>query len=473
MLAALAGLKRLWYLILLCSIICLIADITFSSIVNRYFPDYSPIPIPFALIADISTVLIFAYGLWGKSRPFLLPSSSPTSNRFMRWARLVGTFLLCLLWILNTVIYISSEILVQRILAGIAILNSILILVEMVGSHRISKEQRRILKKERKEQQEKLEMKQLKLQKKEEQLLSQAGLGLEGSQTRASREQMNDLDNGIQSLVDSDNDDDNDEDGLKFVEIVRPEAIDSSTVIYNQQLMYEMHQRQYFLQYQQYLQNQNHLSPGGPGSTTGRQGLIEQDTETEGKYDDMLQESSYKFEIPIDGPLEGSSSLSAVVTASSFDKEKAGASSSFLSESSPPLMDVKSPFMNPPSAPSISGLTETMVTPPYNMNTTSSPPSPSSSLSYPTAALTSIPHSDERSSATSSQRQAPADSSPHWEQDYQSKSEKFASAPLYETKPSMDQHVPSVTMTLVSATTGSMPAENEVDGAVTSVKSQE
>ena len=145
MLAALGRLQRLWYLILVCSIVCLISDITLSTTSDNNFGAFVYIPLP--LIADVPTVLIFAYGLWGKSHPFLLPSSSPTSNPCLRWTRLSGTVLLCLLWMMNTLIYCSSHLLVRKILAGVAALISILILVEMVGSHRIAKEQRRILKK--------------------------------------------------------------------------------------------------------------------------------------------------------------------------------------------------------------------------------------------------------------------------------------------------------------------------------------
>ncbi|KAG0056503.1 hypothetical protein BGZ83_004761 [Gryganskiella cystojenkinii] len=512
MLEALARLQRLWYLILFCATFCLIADITLSSISDRYLKSFTYIPLP--LIADIPTVLIFAYGLWGKSQPFLLPSSSPTSSSCMRWTRLIGTVFLCLLWIMNTFIYISSELVVRKIFAGIAALNSILILVEMMGSHRIGKEQRRILKKERKEQQEKLELRQLKLQRKkeEEHHPSQGDSGFENILAAASRERLNDLERGNRGSMDSDDDDDdNGQNALNGVEIVRPEAIDPSTVIYSQHVLYEMHQRQYFMQYQQFLQSQHHLSSGGASSTAGQSSSpVDQDpddTEIEGKYDDILQQSSFKFEIPIDGPLEGSSSPMPMAPAvSSVSERKTEASLTSLSPSTPPLTDVKNPFMYPPSAPSISGLTETSTAQPHNHSnysamsvstasslSTSSPASPS--LAPSTAASPPIPYRpDEKSSGTSSGRQALADSSPYSEQDYQSKSQEFASAPPYEsrlsfqvqqglptpvpslapmpiakaqaTTTSVDNHIQSVAMTLISTAAGSAPVETEVIDAV-------
>lgn len=99
------------------------------------------------------------------------------------------------------------------------------------------------------------------------------------------------------------------------VEIVRPPSVGADQVIFNQQLMYEMYQRQYHQHHQQYLMNQQ---PAGAGSSTaGPAGA-----EVEGKYTDLLLESSYKFEIPMDEPLEGPSSVHMSPLESALDSKK-------------------------------------------------------------------------------------------------------------------------------------------------------
>ncbi|GJJ78603.1 hypothetical protein EMPS_10962 [Entomortierella parvispora] len=474
MLAVLGQLQRLWYLILSCSIACLISDITLSSISDPSISAFIFIPLP--LVADVPTVLIFAYGIWGKSQPFLLPSS--TLNPCIRWTRLLGTVLLCLLWIINTFIYSSSEMLIRRIFAGIAALNSILILVEMLGSHRIGKEQRRILKKEKRDQQEKLELKQLRLQKRREEL-HQGDSGFE-SQAIESRESM-----GGQSAFDrqnsgshSDHDEDEDDEGrLREVEIIRPEAIDPSTVIFTQQMMYERQQREYFLQYQQYLQSQHHLSEqeqqnasaGPSGSVLPVAGSMGGE---DGKYDDIFLESSYKFEIPIDGPLV-SQSTGGIAT------EKTEPAS--IAPSTPPTTtDVKNPYIYLPSAPSLIGLNMPMPTAAsHNLSspfphTASSASSLSRHSTLSSSSSTSVVHSDENLSAV--QKQALASSSPYSEQDYQSKSQEFASAPPYESRQSLQVPVPPLipapALTLISTTAGSVVTGTVFDAQTTADSDQ-
>ncbi|KAF9583935.1 hypothetical protein BGW38_008067 [Lunasporangiospora selenospora] len=99
------------------------------------------------LIADFFTVGIFGYGLLVRQSGYLLSTSSPNSRAWSRVIRHAGTLLLVATWIVNAVAYIIWSDL-RYILVGVALLNAILILVEMIGSHRLAREQRRMLRAE-------------------------------------------------------------------------------------------------------------------------------------------------------------------------------------------------------------------------------------------------------------------------------------------------------------------------------------
>ncbi|KAG0025748.1 hypothetical protein BGZ82_009852 [Podila clonocystis] len=324
MLSAVIRLQRLWYLILTLSTCCLIADITLTGvgvdITSGMGLSLSLLP----LVAEIPTIIIFAYGIWGKSQPFLLPTSSPSSNPCTRSCRHMGTCFLALLWIIATFTNLYGGMPTRKFMAGITFLIMVLILVEMIGSHRVGREQRRILKQEkRKQKQQKLmeEKKKNGSSSSEDGPSTHSGRSLgrldmnsreglvgrsDGDVNNPSRRKLNEDD-------DDDDDDDNDLESGGMVEIVRPDPVDKATVILQQQQMYEHYQRQHQRQYQLYLMHQRmHAQGSGSGSGSGSTMISELResvaTDSEGKVDDILQESSYKIEIDPNDPLEGPSS---------------------------------------------------------------------------------------------------------------------------------------------------------------------
>ncbi|KAF9317522.1 hypothetical protein BG003_000667 [Podila horticola] len=316
MLSAVIRLQRLWYLILTLSTCCLIADVTLTGvglgITNSHYLSLSLTP----LAAEIPTIFIFAYGIWGKSQPFLLPTSSPSSNPCTRSCRHMGTCFLALLWIVATIVNLLGGLPTRNFMAGIRLLITILILVEMVGSHRVGREQRRILKNEKRK---------LKQQKLMEDEKKKNGSSSDDSPSTHSGRNLNRLDmNSREGLVggsytdvnnpsrrklNEDDDDDDDMESGAMVEIVRPDPVDKATVILQQQQMYEHYQRQHQQQYQLYLMHQHmHTQGSGSGSASGSGPSESMGTDSEGKVDDILQESSYKIEIDPNDPLEGPSS---------------------------------------------------------------------------------------------------------------------------------------------------------------------
>ncbi|KAF9335818.1 hypothetical protein BG006_010533 [Podila minutissima] len=326
MLSAIIRLQRLWYLILTLSTCCLIADITFTG-VGLGITDGVGMSLSLSpLVAEIPTIMIFAYGIWGKSQPFLLPTSSPSSNPCTRSCRHMGTCFLALLWIMTTFVNFFGGLPMRKFMAGIAILIMILILVEMVGSHRVGREQRRILK------QEKRKLKQQKLREEEKKKNGSSSSDSNPSPHSGSslgRLDMNSgegLVGGSNSDVNNpsrrklnDDDDDSDLESGGMVEIVRPDPVDKATVMLQQQHMYEHYQRlkQQQQQYQLYLMHQ-HLYVQGSGSGSGSGSgptLTSESSESvaihsEGKLDDIRQESSYKIEIDLNDPQVGPSSSS-------------------------------------------------------------------------------------------------------------------------------------------------------------------
>ncbi|KAG0095417.1 hypothetical protein BGZ93_005916 [Podila epicladia] len=324
MLSALIRLQRLWYLILTLSTCCLIADITLTGvglgITNDVGLSMSLLP----LVAEIPTIVIFAYGIWGKSQPFLLPTSSPSSNPCTRSCRHMGTCFLATLWIMTIFVNFFGGLPMRKFMAGIAILIVILILVEMVGSHRVGREQRRILK------QEKRKLKQQKLT--EEEKKKNGSSSSDNSPSPHSGRSLGRLDmnsrEGLMGGSDSDvnnpsrrklnyDDDDDDLESGEIVEIVRPDPVDKATVMLQQQQMYEHYHRQQQQQYQLYLMHQHmYVQGSGSGSGSGSGPTLTSEssesmaTDSEGKLDDILQESSYKIEIDPNDPLDGPPSSS-------------------------------------------------------------------------------------------------------------------------------------------------------------------
>lgn len=214
---------------------------------------------------------------------------------------------------MGTVVYAVDVLNLRRFMAGISVLVMILILVEMVGSHRVGREQRRILKQEKRK---------LKLQTVEIENGKNNGSPSDGSPSTQSGRNLVQLDTNSREghLRGSDdansrrklNDDDDLESG-EMIEIVRPDPVDKATVMLQQQQLYDHYKHQ--KQYQLYLMHQRMHAQGsgsgsGSGSTKTSESGEQMATDAEGKVDDILQESSYKIEIDPNDPLEGPSSSS-------------------------------------------------------------------------------------------------------------------------------------------------------------------
>ncbi|CAO3564839.1 unnamed protein product [Mortierella alpina] len=336
MIQALVSLQRLWYLILMLSTVCLVADITLSSTQSgTQSAEFRFYVFPLALVADIPTVLIFAYCIWGKANPLLLPSSSPKSSACTRCLRGTGSLLLVLLWIANTIIYTISLVVVRKVLAGVAAMIAILILVEMIGSGRLGRQQRWFLKQERRRQE------QAKLDLVAASVAAEGDVAGSASTGRRGKGERGRLGMDSREGLLGDSRSVHTDDGVQ-VEIVRPPSVGAAQVILNQQLMYEMYQRQYHQHHQQFLMSQQ--PPDTESQTTGSL-----NAEVDGKYDDLLLESSFKFEIPMDGPLTRPTAVQTGTLES--------------------LLVAKSAVIHPPSAPTIE----------------KTPPSAESSVTWPGA----------------------------------------------------------------------------------------
>ncbi|OAQ32433.1 hypothetical protein K457DRAFT_135340 [Linnemannia elongata AG-77] len=412
MFLVLKRLHSLWYLILILSSLCLIATIVFYSLNIGDVQGFIHL-IP--LFASVITVIIFAYGLWGKANPYLMPTSSPRSNPCTRSVRHFGTSLLTLLWLISTVNYAVINVLVERLFSGLTLLIAILIVVESISSSRLGKEQRRILK----EEERRVEL---------ERVARDSGSTLVAAATnfrKYGKKHNNDSrDSGLGSLGDYDSSNDNNSSGeneLTGVEIVRPEAIDPATVIYNQQILFESAQRHYHQQYQQYLIHQPR-DGNASGGNNGGDGEPQ-----EGKYDDILLESSYKFEIPMDEPLYNNS------TGKPSSSALAAGPSSPQSSSSPSSNEK----LHLPSAPPAPSPTYSYPSLPRALQGPATPTSFSPSLSSPPSSSTATTKEVQRKSLLKNEIspvgiQLMAETNPFRDQDYQAVTELSATAPPYE-----------------------------------------
>ncbi|KAK3812607.1 MAG: hypothetical protein JOS17DRAFT_762122 [Linnemannia elongata] len=361
------------------------------------------------LIASFTTVVIFAYGLWGKANPYLMPTSSPRSNPCTRSVRHFGTSLLTMLWILSTLLYFAViRVVAERVFSGLTLLIAILIVVEAISSNRLGREQRRILK----EEERRVEME--RVAKDSRSTLIKAATNLRNNGSR---------DSGLGSLEDNDSFRDSNGDSeneLAGVEIVRPEAIDPATVIYNQQILFESAQRHYHRQYQQYLMHQPSEGNDG-GGDHGGEGELQ-----EGKYDDILLESSYKFEIPMDEHFYNNSTGKP-----SSSTPPAGPSSPY---SSSPSSNEK---LHLPSAPPASSHTYIYPSPPRAPQGPATPTPSSSSSSSSTSSSPATTREAQRKSLIKNEIspvgiQFITETNPFGDQDYLSATELSATAPPYE-----------------------------------------
>ncbi|KAF9545077.1 hypothetical protein EC957_011318 [Mortierella hygrophila] len=404
MLQVLKRLHSLWYLILTLSSLCLIGTIVFYSLNIGSAPDFKYL-IP--LFACIITVIIFAYGLWGKANPYLMPTSSPRSTPCTRSVRHFGTSLLTLLWVTSTLNYATGTVIPERVFSGWTLLIAILIVVEAISSNRLGREQRRILK----EEERRVEL---------ERVAGNSGSTLVAAATDFKKHKYSCQDSGLGSLGDNDSSSGG-EDELTEVEIVRPEAIDPATAIYNQQILFESAQRHYHQQYQQYIGHQSRDENASGDNNGGDGGQLE------GKYDDILLESSYKFEIPMDEPLynnstgKPSSSTLPARPSSPYSPSSPSNNEKLYLPSAPPAPSYTYTYPSPPRAPQ-GPVTSTSFSP-------SSSSSPSSSTTTTKEAQRMSLLKNEISPVGI---QFMEETNPFGDKDYQAATEFSATAPPYE-----------------------------------------
>ncbi|KAG9065520.1 hypothetical protein KI688_001808 [Linnemannia hyalina] len=394
------------------------------------------------LLASIITVIIFAYGIWGKANPYLMPTSSPRSSPCTRSVRHFGTGLLTLLWLTSTLFFATNTLAFERVYSGWTLLIAILIAVEAISSSRLGREQRRILK----EEERRVEF---------EKVAGNSGSTVVAAATDFRKHKNNSRDSGLGSLGDNDRSMDNNgggEDELTGVEIVRPEAIDLATAIYNQQILFESAQRHYHQQYQQYLIHQPH-DDNASGDNNGGDG-----EQLEGKYDDILLESSYKFEIPMD---------------ESYNNNTGKPSSSTLPARPSSLYSLSSPSSNEklhlPSAPPASSHTYTYPSPPRAPQEPATPTSFSPSFSFSPSSSTSTTKEAQRMSVLKNEIspvgiQFMEETNPFGDKDYQAATELSATAPPYELS-STESSSPFVQLNFGEQNSGSdhgSPFSNDV-----------
>ncbi|KAK3837346.1 MAG: hypothetical protein J3R72DRAFT_449762 [Linnemannia gamsii] len=410
-------LHSLWSLILFLSTTVLIATMVFFFLGNYTSTLYLPIP----LTASLITIILFAYGIWGKTNPYLMPTSSPRSNPCTRSVRHFGTSLLSLMWIASSVSLITTdgpEAIIAQLFAGLTLLILILVIIESIASNRIGKEQRRILKEEER-----------KLALLRATTVSGSTLvGGGGSSLWKSKKHGNNgsRDSGLGSLDNNDNNSINNTDtSLTTIEIVRPEAIDPATVIYSQQVLFESAQRQYNQQYHQYFLQESKGT--GSGSDNGSNDGHSEQQQQEGKYDDILLESSYKFEVPMDVPLSHDTSGPSTPPLGSWaSKEK------LHLPSAPPVPAHSHPYSNslntsftiPPKASQGPATAATSSSPSSSSLSSPSTPPPTKTQQHRTSLL--------KCDISSVGIQIMTETNPFRDQDYRNATDLSASAPPYE-----------------------------------------
>ncbi|KAF9908683.1 hypothetical protein EC991_009611 [Linnemannia zychae] len=276
----------------------------------------------------------------------------------------------------------------------------ILVVVESISSNRIGKEQRRILK----EEERKMDLSMITTVS-DSTLVGGAGLsslrkGKKHGNNASRDSELNNDNSSINSGTDNTS--------VTTVEIVRPEPLDPAAVIYSQQVLYDLAQRQYRQQYEQYTLQQQQSQSRGNGSSNGDTHL------EEGKYDDILLESSYKFEVPMDEPLSNDSTdPSALPLSTSPSGEK------LHLPSAPPA----------PAHPSSHSTYPIPSKAPVSLTTTS----------YPSSSSATNPQKQQqqrmsllKSDISPVGIQIMTETNPYRDEDYRSLAELSASAPPYE-----------------------------------------
>ncbi|ORZ27539.1 hypothetical protein BCR41DRAFT_419291 [Lobosporangium transversale] len=234
---------------------------------------------------------------------------------------------------MNTTIYASAKIMLRKVMAGVSTLIAILVFVEMIGSIRIGREQRRILK------QEKRCLESAKIQENNNSNDSNTTVDGNGQ----------DHSSGIISARGGESCErliEKDSEGGVMVEIIRPEEVDPAMVIYDQRIMHELcqQQQQYRQQYQHYLE----------WMTVSALTSIQ---------------SSFKLEIPMNEPFERSTSPSS----SSSPPSPSHLMASIVTI--PPVAALLAPMTGSsakmkqlfrPTAPPATASCELLITPDYN-----------------------------------------------------------------------------------------------------------
>ncbi|KAF9574252.1 hypothetical protein EC968_007021 [Mortierella alpina] len=270
-------LRGLWYLLVVGASITLICDIAFLSLRPELIIYVNA---GLALIADCVTVFVFAYFIWGRDFTEPLLAFSATSAPWKRYLRVFGSCFLIVLWVLVR----------SPTVAGLGF--GIVLAVEMVVSYRIGSIQRDLV---------------LRGHGWEEKPVADHP----AAGTTVSR-------NSWESM-------DREEASAHAVEIVRPPEVNVETTIKRLQMdSYLMQfQRQQQLHLHQTWQ-QEHGEGGEPGKVQeelqgatevkGEEEVVTQDGKSQlDDQDDPLKESSFKFEVPMDTPLEAAAAESSTL----------------------------------------------------------------------------------------------------------------------------------------------------------------
>ncbi|KAF9964244.1 hypothetical protein BGZ70_006731 [Mortierella alpina] len=269
----------LWYFLVLGASIALICDIAFL-VMGMEFRIYDNAAL--AIIADSITIFAFAYIIWGRGIEEPLLAFSATSASWKRFLRVFGSCFLILLWVLTRV----------PTVAGLGV--GIVLAAEMVLGYKIGSLQRNLIL-----QGQGWEEKPAEARDGEEE-----GTEVEPSATGASRNPLKSMDRGNVS-----------------VEIVRPPEVDAmyTRFLLESYLGQFQRQQQAHLQHTWQQERSEGREPGqgkevieGASEVKGEEEAIVRDGNGQlGDLDDPLKESSFKFEVPVDTPLEPAPGMSS------------------------------------------------------------------------------------------------------------------------------------------------------------------
>ncbi|KAF9289469.1 hypothetical protein BGZ68_009273 [Mortierella alpina] len=289
MVQLLPWLRKLWYILIGGATLTVICDIVFLALRKEYeIYDNAA----FAIISDVVTIFVFASFVWGRDSTKPLLAFSATSAFWKRFLRGLASCILALLWIMNR----------KPIVTGIGV--AVVLAGEMLLCHHIGTIQRNLL---------------LRGQSWNEKTT--------GAETGRSEEEGTAGEHSAKGAGRTSLESVSWDDGpAHAVEIVRPPEVNPETTMYTRFLLdtyLGQFQRQQ-LAHLHYTWQKEHgeVSELGEGKEVVKdvvevkgveEAVVQEGEGQQAGQDNPLKESSFKFEVPIDTPLEpavtGSSSL--------------------------------------------------------------------------------------------------------------------------------------------------------------------